>query len=296
MLLAVSAIAFVLLSAAGGDALDALRDNPQVSAETIERLRETYGLDRPVAARYADWVWGVFRGDMGESFFFKTPVAGLVLSRLWNTVQLGLMGLGIALIVSGILAFLSVRYRSSALRKFNNILILFSASTPRIVVSLFTLLVVVSVAGGRALAPGSWGLMLVSAAVLAVPLIAVFLAQMQGELAAAIREPFVMFARAKGLSEMAVILRHASRAALNPVLSIFGLSLGSVVGGSVIVETVLGWPGVGALMVAAVRGRDVPLVMGIVVAASAAVWAGNTLAESLQLLNDKRMRDAEFKR
>ena len=112
-------------------------------------------------------------------------------------------------------------------------------------------------------------------------------------LRSAMDEPFVQFARAKGLSENAVVLRHASRAALNPTLSIFGMSLGSIFGGSVIVETILGWPGIGALMVAAVRGRDVPLVMGIVVVASAAVWLGNALAEFLQMLNDKRLREAE---
>ena len=100
-------------------------------------------------------------------------------------------------------------------------------------------------------------------------------------------------ARAKGLSESAIISRHASRFALNPLLTILGLSLGGIIGGSVVVETILGWQGVGALMVTAVRARDVPLVMGIVVATTIAVWLGNSIAEILQLVNDKRLRDAE---
>ena len=103
-------------------------------------------------------------------------------------------------------------------------------------------------------------------------------------------EDFIQLARAKGLREGVIIVRHAIRAALNPVLTVFGLSLGGVLGGSVIVESVLGRPGLGALMVSAVRGRDLPLVMGIVLISSTAVWLGNTLAEILQAVNDKRIR------
>lgn len=290
----VSALSFALLSTAGGDAFGALLDNPQVSAETVERLRETYGLDRPAAVRYLNWLGDAVRGDMGESFAFRTPVAGLVLARLWNTLQLGVIGLLIALLLSATLAFLSIKNSNKHLRRINDAVVLLSASTPRIVLSLAALLAVVSLSRrGAAFAPGSWSLLLLASVVLGVPLVAIFLAQMQSGLRAAMREPFVQFARAKGLSETAVVLRHASRAALNPVLSLLGLSLGSVLGGSVIVETVLGWQGIGALMVSAVRGRDVPLVMGIVVAAAAAVWLGNAAAEFLQMLNDKRMREAE---
>ena len=295
MLLVVSAVAFALLSAAGGDALTGMIDNPQVSSATIERLRSSYGLDRPVIVRYGSWLAGVARGDLGESFFFKVPVGGLILSRLWNTAQLSLFALLFAIVISGVLAFCSVRYRSTWLRKLNELIILFTASSPRIVLSLIALLIIVKISGGAFnFLPGSWGLLLVLSVVLSVPLVAVFLAQMQSELVSAMKEPFVVFARAKGLSEGAVIVRHAARAALGPVTSILGLSFGSLVGGSVIVETVLGWQGVGALMVAAVRGRDVPLVMGILVVTSAAVWFGNTAAEFLQLLNDKRLREAEL--
>jgi peptide/nickel transport system permease protein len=104
-------------------------------------------------------------------------------------------------------------------------------------------------------------------------------------------EDFIQLARAKGLGETAIVVRHAIRAALNPVLTVFGLSLGGILGGSVIVESVLGRQGLGTLMVSAVRGRDLPLVMGIVLVTSATVWIGNTLAEILQAVNDKRVRE-----
>ena len=294
MLLVVSAVSFGLLSSAGGDALSALRENPQVSEETIERLREVYGLDRPVTERYARWLSGIVRGEMGESISFRTGVGELIASRLGNTLQLGLAALAIALAVSFVLAFISVRFERRTIDRLIGFIVLITASTPRIVLALFALSLTIWVSGSVvAIQGGSWSAMLLAAFVLAFPVVALFLAQLHSGLKRAMAEPFVQYARAKGLSENTVILRHALRAALNPLLTIFGLSLGGLIGGSVIVETVLGWPGIGALTVVAVRSRDVPLVMGIVVVTSAVVWLGNSIAEVLQLANDKRLRASE---
>jgi peptide/nickel transport system permease protein len=127
------------------------------------------------------------------------------------------------------------------------------------------------------------------ALVLSVPLIALFLAQVRDGLYDALREEFVQVARAKGLTERVVIFRHALRAALNPLITIFGYSLGGVVSGSVIVETVLGWPGLGQLSVVAVRNRDVPLLMGVVLVTASAVFIGNLIADILLRLNDPRI-------
>src|SRR5687767_6485154 len=139
MLLAVSAIAFALLSSAGGDALSALRENPQVSEETVERLRKVYELDKPLAARYISWLSTTARGDMGESIAFKTDVASLVFTRLWQTAKLGVLALLIALFVSLGLAFASARLRFRPLGSIVEFVVLVSASTPRIVLALFAL-------------------------------------------------------------------------------------------------------------------------------------------------------------
>lgn len=294
MLLVVSMIAFGLLSSAGGDALSALRENPQVSEETIERLRQVYGLDRSLAARYGTWLSEFASGSMGESITLRTPVSSVVFSRLLNTAKLGLVALAMAIAFSLLLAFSAARFRSKLLDRTISLIVFLTASTPRIVLALFALSLTVAVSGSAvAISDGSVSALLLAAFVLAFPLIALFLGQMDSELKRAMGLPFVQYARAKGLSESTVILKHASRATLNPMLTLFGLSLGALIGGSVIVETVLGWPGIGALTVSAVRGRDVPLVMGIVVISSAVVWLGNSLAEVLQLVNDKRLRDTE---
>jgi len=291
MILAVSIITFTLLSAAGGDAFTNLRNNPQVSERTIEELRRVYGLDRPFLVRYGSWLGSAVTGDLGQSFTFKVPVGTIVGPRFQNTLIIGVSALVIAVAFSFLLAACAVRYRCAWVRWTIDALVLLTASTPRIVLALIALGISLrfSVA-----APGAGELSTFTAVagsiVLAVPLISLFLAQLHEGLNGALKQDFVRLARAKGLSEWAVIIRHASRVALDPFLALFGLSLGALLAGSVIVETVLGWPGMGALMVSAVRARDVPLVMGIVFVASVAVWLGNTLAETLQMMNDPRIR------
>jgi peptide/nickel transport system permease protein len=291
MVLIVSAVTFVLLGAAGGDALTSLRDNPQISEATIENLRRVYGFDRPLHVRFARGFGDALTGDLGESISFRVPGGGLIAIRLVNTLYLSAAGLAFALFISLTLSFLAARRPGKAIRIVIEALVLLTASTPRIVLALLVLMAMAMMTGSAvAVGSGSVISFALTAIVLASPLIAIFLAQGNEQLSAAMNEDFVSLARAKGLSENVVIMRHASRAALGPLLTLFGLSLGGLLGGSVIVETILGWPGIGSLMVSAVRTRDVPLVMGIVLVASVAVWLGNTLAEVLQVVNDNRLR------
>jgi peptide/nickel transport system permease protein len=188
------------------------------------------------------------------------------------------------------LSLLGARNKSKRLAALIDFVILVTASTPRIVLALVALAISVRLTS-TVMDTSSMVLFWLAALALSAPLISAFLAQLHGELQRTMREDFIKLARAKGLSEGAVILRHAVRPALNPVLTIAGLSLGGVLGGSVIVESVLGRQGLGTLMVSAVRARDLPLVMGIVLFTSTAVWLGNALGELLQAVNDKRIRD-----
>lgn len=282
-----------MLSTAGGDALSALRENPQVSQETVDRLSSVYGLDRPASARYFSWLGGVVSGDLGESFLYKTPVLGLLLARFGNTAILAVAGLTIALGIAIPSAYLIVKTRARWLDGFVDVVISLTASLPRMVAALVALLLLITVSGNTFAGDRSVVAFFLGASVISLPVVAVLLAQAKGELARAADLAFVQFARSKGLSERAVILRHAFREALNPVLTLCGLSIGTMVSGSVVVETILGWPGIGSLLVAAVKGRDVSLVMGIVVATSVVVWLANTIAEILQMINDPRLRSAE---
>lgn len=291
MVLIVSAVTFALLGLAGGDALTQLRDNPQISDETIERLRTVYGFDQPLPIRYFRWLSGAVTGDLGESTYFRVPVSSLVWTRSLSTFLLGTAAFAIALTIAVPLSLIGVRYKSTMFAALIDFVILVTASTPRIVLALVTLAISIRLtASARSPAIVFW----LAALALSAPLISAFLAQFHGELQRTMREDFITLARAKGLRESAVILRHAVRPALNPLLTIAGLSLGGALGGSVIVESVLGREGLGTLMVSAVRGRDLPLVMGIVLFTSTAVWLGNALSELLQAVNDNRIRDLSF--
>ncbi len=289
MIVVVSAITFALLSAAGGDALTVLRDNPQISEKTIEQLREVYGLDKPVLSRYVTWALGAVRGDLGESMAFRIPVSSLVWTRFSNTLPMGIIALVMSIVVSLLLAIWATRARNKWLDRIVEVLIFLTASTPRMVLALLALVVSLSL-----VSTSSYVFQLIAGAiVLAVPLISILLAQLKNGLDEVMSEDYIRTARAKGLSEWSVIAKHALRPSLSPFLTTAGLSLGGLLGGSVIVESVLGWQGIGALVVSAVRGRDVPVVMGVVLISSAAVWFGNALAEVLQFANDARIRAGE---
>ena len=291
VLVVVSALTFALLAAAGGDALDAMYNDPHVSAEVIESLRASYGLDRPLPTRYARWLSGALRGDLGFSFYYRAPVGPLLLPRFLHTLTLGALALSIAWAVALALGALAASAPRGPADRLAGALVLLASSTPRIVLALLALVVAARWAlfstgdGGG----GKPTRALLAALVLSAPLVALFLAQTREGLREALGEEFVRVARAKGLGERRVVFGHAIRAALNPLVTVFGYSLGGVVSGSVIVETILGWPGLGQLSVTAVRSRDVPLLMAVVVVTSTAVLAGNLVADILLRLNDPRI-------
>ncbi|HEV7375204.1 MAG TPA: ABC transporter permease [Pyrinomonadaceae bacterium] len=301
VLLVVSMLTFALLAAAGGDALTTLRNDPLVTERSLEEQRHVYGLDQPLAVRYARWLAGLAQGRMGESFSFRAPVGTILRPRLLNTLSLAATALLIAWIIALTLGSMAARRPRSWIDKLCSVVILLASSTPRIVLALAALAFAAStslfsIGAGAASAAGSLLNILLPALVLAVPLVAIFLAQVRDGLGVALHEEFVQVARAKGLSERVVTLRHALRSALNPIITIFGYSLGNVVGGSVIVETVLGWPGLGQLSVMAVRSRDVPLLMGVVLVTATAVLVGNLIADILLRFNDPRLREGETRR
>lgn len=298
-LLIVTMLTFALLAAAGGDAVNSLSDDPLASEATLQQMRRIYELDQPLSVRYWRWLSNTLRGNLGESFFYHAPVSSLLLPRLWNTMLLALLAMMMAWAVALTLGTVAAKRKGSAADRLCEAVILLSSSTPRIVLALLVL-----ASGASILAVGNnpasesgltgqavtFGRALLPAFVLAVPLVALFLAQVREGVREALRQDFVLVARAKGLRERDILIRHALRVALNPLITIFGYSLGAVMSGSVIVETILGWQGLGSLSVAAVRSRDVPLLLGIVMITATAVFIGNLLADILLHLNDPRLR------
>ena len=298
VLLVVSALTFALLAAAGGDALGELSNEAAIPEATMRELRRVYGLDESLAMRYLRWLGDLARGRMGDSFYYHAPVATIIWPRLLRTLALAAVALVLALSFSLTLGALAARRKGSWWDRASELVILLTASTPRIVLALVALAIVARTSwfpvggadAGETLADFRPLRILPPAIVLSVPLVALFLAQTREGLSHALSQDFVQVARAKGLSERAVILRHALRDALNPLLTLFGYSFGSIVSGSIIVERVLGWSGLGSLSVTAVLTRDVPLLMGVVMVTATAVLVGNLCADILLRLNDPRLR------
>jgi len=296
VLLIISFLIFALMARAGGDAVSAL-DTLRSSEETRKSLRGLDGLDRPLMERYWNWVAEAARGDLGRSLTLHIPVWNILRLPLLRTGLLAAVALLIAWLISLTLGIAAARRAGSWVDRLCSVIVLLAASTPRLVMALLALAFIASTPLFNVFGPTSdsatevWSLRVIPPAiVLSIPLVALFLAQTRAVIRDALDEEFVRAARAKGAPEWIVLLRHALRPALNPLITVFGFSLGEVMSGSVIVETVMGWRGLGQLGVEAVGTRDIPLLLGVALAASAAVMAGNLLADVLQRLNNPRLR------
>jgi peptide/nickel transport system permease protein len=295
-LLAISFLIFALLTRAGGDAVSMLT-NSRPSDEMNENIRRIHGLDRPLTERYRNWLAEAARGDLGHSLVLHAPVWSLIRLPLLRTAVLAAVALLIAWSVSLILGIAAARRAGSLIDRLCSVIILLTASTPELTLALLALAFISSAplldVIGPAAKSGAGVLsfrVIPPAMVLSVPHLALFLAQTRAAVRDALDEEFVRAARARGAPEWMVLLRHALRPAAGPLITIFGVSLGLVMSGSVIVETVMGWPGLGQLAVSAVETRDTPLLLGVTLAAAAAVMAGNLAADILQRLNNPRLR------
>ncbi|MGH9751804.1 MAG: ABC transporter permease, partial [Blastocatellia bacterium] len=296
VLLIISFLIFALLARAGSDAARAL-DNLHGSEETIEKIRRIHGLDRPLTERYWNWVADAARGDLGHSFEFHAPVWSLIRLPLLRTMTMATIAILIAWSVALALGIAAARRAGSWVDRLCSALILLAASTPRLVLALLALAFISSTPLINVVGPTTNSdveilsfRVIPPAIILSVPLIALFLAQTRVVIREALDEEFVRVARARGAPEWMVLLRHALRPAAGPLITIFGFSLGGVMSGSVIVEKVMGWPGLGLLTVSAVQARDVSLLLGVTMVAAAMVMAGNLAADILQRLNNPRLR------
>jgi peptide/nickel transport system permease protein len=289
VLLILSILIFGLLAAAGGDAVSALADSPNFSEEAARELRRIYGLDQPFLQRYANWVGDLAGGRLGYSISLQAPVGEIILPRLFNTAALAALAMTVAWVTALTLGTAAAARAGSLIDRLCSLTVILAASTPRLVLALLTLSLMTQIPHENT--ARGWFIRLVPPSlVLSVPLVALLLAQMRGRVREMYSEEFVRAARAKGSPERIVLFRHVLRPSLNPLITISGYALGSLISGSVIVESVFGWPGLSQLSVSAVQSRDVPLLMGIVLVTATTVLAGNLLADILLRLNDPRLR------
>jgi peptide/nickel transport system permease protein len=305
LLLGVSALTFLLLHLAPGDFLTAMAENPQISPETIAAMRRSFGLDRPIHEQYLHYLANLVRGDFGVSFARHQPVFGVLREGLANTL---LLAVAAALVTWGLAIPLGVwaavrqhRWPDRAL----SVAAFLGLSIPEVLSGLLLLLLAARtgwfpVGGmrsanwedfdgfGRAL-DVLWHLVLPALVVGLVPL-ASRMRQMRASLLDVLRLEYVTTARAKGLPEGAVVVRHALRNALNPMITLFGFTLGALVSGSFVAEIVFAWPGLGRITLEAIQTQDQYLVMGAVLMASLVLVLGNLAADLMLAAADPRIR------
>lgn len=305
LLLGISALSFLLLHLAPGDYFATLAENPQVSAETIARMRHDFGLDRPAWVQYLFYLRNIaLHGDFGQSFTYHQPVAQVLFARLGNTLLLAgaaamvTWGLAIPL---GVLA--AVRARSWVDRSLS-LAAFVGLSVPEVISGLLLLYLAartrwLPIGGMHSLDAGELGFagrlvdvlrhLVLPAIVVGIVPLASRMRQMRAGMLDVLALDYVTTARAKGLPESAVIGRHALRTALNPMITLFGLTLGSLLSGSFIAEYIFSWPGLGTITIEAIQRQDQYLVLGAVTLAALVLVLGNLVADLLLALADPRI-------
>ncbi|HMA41514.1 MAG TPA: ABC transporter permease [Gemmatimonadales bacterium] len=301
-------LTFLLLHAAPGDPTEQLI-GPTATPEQLAAGRHALGLDRPLAAQYVAWLVRFVRGDWGTSFATGRPVRSMIAAAWPATVRLVALSLllsyGLGLVVGAVQAAQHRRRLDTALSVVSVTLVALPGYwLGLMLVTVFTYLLRVlpafGAAGYDADYLSGWARFADGARHLALPLATLTLIGIgaaarfvRGALLDALEQPFVVTARAKGLRDSAVMVHHALRHALIPVVTLLGLSLPALFSGAVFVEAVFAWPGVGRLLVEAVQARDYPVVMAATAISALLVVTGNLLADVAAGLVDPRLRAAE---
>jgi peptide/nickel transport system permease protein len=266
----------------------------------IEQIRRQYHLDQPLPVQYVYWIQGVARGDLGESMRIKQPVAELVLAKLPVTVQLATMAMCFAILIGIPAGIVSAVKKDSAWDIGANVFALWGLSTPNFWLGIM-LIFLFSVQLGWLPASGfvspfedwrqSLATTVMPAFVLGNAIAAVLMRHMRSAMLQAMSSDYVRTARAKGMVEKTVVLKHALRNALTPVITLGALEFGTLLSGAVLTEQVFSIPGFGKLIVDAVFNRDYAVVQGVVLVTATVYILLNLLADVLYVLVNPRLRD-----
>jgi peptide/nickel transport system permease protein len=307
ILLGITLLSFSIMHLApGGPAEAQMEFSAKASAEARERLRKLYGADQPVHKQYLTWITKFVTLDFGEAFADGRKVKDKILERLPITLTINLLSLGLVLLIALPIGIMSATHQYSVLDRFTTIFVFVGYSMPSFWLALLLIYLlgvqwgVLPISGIQSLdvtGLTGWGKLMDRAEHLILPVfvsafggLAGVSRYMRNNMLEVMRQDYIRTARAKGLPESVVVYKHALRNALMPVITILGLSLPGIIGGSVIMETVFGIPGMGQLLYQAVFSRDYNLAMGILVPAAVLTMLGNFLADIGYALADPRVR------
>ncbi|HOB10648.1 MAG TPA: ABC transporter permease [Acetomicrobium sp.] len=289
-LLGATIVIFSMLHLAPGDPID-LIVGPNVTPEVRENIRHQYGLDRPLAVQYLSFMKSLLRGDLGESIIQHKPVSELIAERFFVTLELSLTALFISFLISIPIGIKAALKRNTVTDYALMALSLIGISMPTF---WFGLMLLYIVAFKLRFFPisgyGTWRHLFLPALTIGITDAALLARMVRSSMLEVIRQDYIRTARSKGLPERVVINRHALRNALIPIITLLGLRIGGVVGGSVVVEIVFARPGLGRLMVDSILARDYPVVQGVMVVLTTCIILGNLLADILYAVVDPRIK------
>ena len=310
LLLGVSIISFAMLKQAPGDPVAAIIAQSRSTGTTLtledrERLRRQLGLDQPVYRQYLDWLGQVARGNLGTSTRMNQPVTEVIAARLPNTMKLAGISLVLTLLIALPLGIISAVKQYSIVDYLLTTFSFIGISVPQFWLGLM-LLFLFGVSLGwlpvRGMSspysePGFWPQVKDTVTHYVLPVASVTLAGLAGymryqraSMLDVVRQDYIRTARAKGLSERRVILKHAWRNALIPIITLLGYVLVILVEGSIVVENIFSWPGMGQLAVQSLSQRDYPVVMAIVLLSATLILIGTLLSDILYAIVDPRVR------
>lgn len=295
-LFGITVLTFGILHLAPGEPTDQQTAlDPKISAEAKENLRRLYGLDRPLHVQYLDWLRRFATLDLGRSFVDGQRVSEKILRRLPLTVTINLLSLALIVLIAFPIGILSAARQYSWFDKATTLLVYVGFALPSFWLALLLMLLFgvtlgwLPLSGHQSLAVGEmsfferlidWGRHLTLPVVTAsFAGLAGYSRYLRSEMLEVVRQDYIRTARAKGLSERQVVLKHALRNALIPIVTLMGLELPTLIGGSVIIETIFAIPGMGQLSFQSVLARDYPVVMGLTMIGAVLTLAGNLLAD-----------------
>jgi peptide/nickel transport system permease protein len=272
VLLGVSVVTFLLVRLVPGDVVDALASEEFDDPRAAEELRRLFGLDQPLHVQFLDWLLRLFQGDLGYSYRSRRPVLDEILDRFPLTFELTIAALLVSVAIALPLGILSAMRRNGPLDAAARISGLLGLSVPNfwlgiLLIALFSVHLRWLPSGGSNAFAFSWDhfqYLILPAVTLGTGLAAETMRMSRATLLEVLNRDYVRTARAKGLPERLVIGRHALRNALIPVVTVVGIQAGALLGGTVVVEQVFSWAGLGSLVIRAINQRDYPLLQGLI--------------------------------
>jgi len=292
VLFGVSVVVFMLLHLAPGDPARLLLAE-DVPDDVVENLRRELGFDRPLYVQYWVFVTKALRGDLGQSLYYKKPALSIIVDHLPATIELTFAALFISLAIAIPLGILSAIRRDSIWDYLGMLLATIGQATPIYWLGIM-LILTVSVQLDLLPSSGRGGIayLVLPSITLGAPLMAIVTRLVRSGMLDILGEDYIRTARAKGLTERAILVGHAMKNMMIPVVTVVGLQLGFLLGGAVITETVFAWPGVGRVVVVAMGARDYPLVQAATLLVSFYFVGINLLLDLLYVYLDPRIRYA----